>query len=81
MLFFIDIILGKDCGDPTANLTILKQKYYTGPSIPGPNSEGAIFQINCLPGYFWQDLETVKVMKCEIIEKWSFYEACLRMIS
>ncbi len=72
--------LGKDCEAPTAALVNLKQIYSTGPSIPGPTTEGATIQVICNTGYNWQDMATVKVIYCGLFAVWEFNEACLRMM-
>ena len=68
------------CGDPSQNLTLLKQTYSSGPSIPGNPTEGANFGISCMVGYTWQDLLSVKIMNCSKYGNWfPFYGPCLSM--
>ncbi len=73
-------VLAMNCGDPTQNLTLLKQTYSTGPSISGPPTEKAIFQLKCISGYLWQDLLPIKAMNCSKMGSWFlFHESCVRM--
>ena len=58
----------------------MKQTYSSGPSIPGPTTEGAYFQIKCITGYFWQDLLQIKSINCTKFGSWfPFHESCVRM--
>ena len=73
-------VLAMNCGDPTQNLTLLKQTYSTGPSIPGPTNAGSYLQIKRISGYFWQDLLPIKAMNCSKLGSWfPFHESCVRM--
>ncbi len=75
------MVLAMNCGDPTQNLTTLKQTYSSGPSIPGPTTEGAYFQITCITGYFWQDLLPIKAINCSKLGFWfPILVSCIRMI-
>ncbi len=73
-------LLAINCGDPTQNLTELKQTFSTGPSIPGPHTEGAYFQIRCIGGFFWEDLFSLKEINCSKLGFWiPFHDSCIRM--
>ena len=72
--------LALSCGDPSQNLTVLKQSYTTGPSIPGPTTVGSYLQIKCISGYLWPDLLTLKAMNCSKFGIWfPFHDLCVRM--
>jgi len=74
MRFLVRIAV--NCGNPSATIRSLKQRFPTGPSLSGPTTEGAFFIIDCLFGYNWLDINQTKSISCLPTGNWLLNPPC-----
>ncbi len=66
-----------DCGDPSANLTLLLQQWFS--VAPGTFTYQSTAQARCGPGYQFPDAATSKALTCGANGAWDFQPTCLRV--
>ena len=66
-----------DCGNPTANLTLLLQQWFT--VAPGTFVYQSTAAVRCNPGYQFPDAATNKALNCLATGSWDFQPTCLRV--
>ncbi len=64
-----------DCGNPTGNITALKQQYLSG-TAPGLTTYLESTFVKCIVGYKWWDGILTKNITCLATGRWSLLAAC-----
>ena len=65
------------CGDPTTNLTALKQSYNAG--APGAFTYQTTTVIRCVSGYKWP-ANQVETMTCGATGAWNYFVTCTGLL-
>ena len=68
-----EIDIDTSCGDPTNNITILKQEILSGPTSI---NVGGTASIKCQAGYKWIDGAASKSISCSHAQSWNFPDGC-----